>query len=82
MHSATSEEQLNEYFGQSAQTFEAERLFIHELSASLRSNQIEVTNKNLILAVIRFLETEEDVVKLDVYRSALERIVQQTPDDL
>lgn len=82
MHSATSEEQLNEYFGQNAQTFEAERLFIHELSASLRSNQIEVTNKNLILAVIRLLETEEDVVKLDVYRSALERIVQQTPDDL
>jgi len=41
-----------------------------------------VNNKNLILALIRMLETEDDVVKLDVYRSALELIVQKTPDDL
>jgi hypothetical protein len=36
----------------------------------------------MILALIRLLETEDDVIKLDVYRNALELIVQKTPDDL
>ncbi|SFR06007.1 MULTISPECIES: biofilm development regulator YmgB/AriR family protein [unclassified Enterobacter] len=82
MHRTTAEEQLNSYFGLSTQNFEAERLLINELSQELRNNQIDVSNKNLILALVRLLETEEDVVKLDIYRNALEHIVQKTPDDL
>lgn len=82
MHRSSAEEQLNSYFGQSTQNFEAERVLINELSQQLRQNQIEASNKNLILALIRLLETEEDVVKLDIYRNALEHIVQKTPDDL
>ncbi len=82
MHRTTAEEQLNSYFGQSTQNYEAERLLINELSQELRNNQIDVSNKNLILALVRLLETEEDVVKLDIYRNALEHIVQKTPDDL
>jgi len=76
MHRTTAEEQLNSYFGLSTQNFEAERLLINELSQELRNNQIDVSNKNLILALVRLLETEEDVV------NALEHIVQKTPDDL
>ncbi|WP_318389423.1 biofilm development regulator YmgB/AriR family protein [Enterobacter sp.] len=82
MHRTTAEEQLNSYFGLSTQNYEAERLLINELSQELRNNQIDVSNKNLILALVRLLETEEDVVKLDIYRNALEHIVQKTPDDL
>ena len=82
MHSATTEDHVNAYFDQSIQAFEAERALIKELAQNLKSNRIEVNNKNLILALIRLLETEEDVVKLDVYRNALELIVQKTPDDL
>lgn len=82
MHSATTEDHLNTYFDQGIQAFEAERVLIKELAQNLKSNRIEVNNKNLILALIRLLETEDDVVKLDVYRNALELIVQKTPDDL
>lgn len=82
MHSATTEEQLGTWFDQGSQAFEAERVLIKELAQTLKGNRIEVNNKNLILALIRLLETEDDVIKLDVYRNALELIVQKTPDDL
>lgn len=82
MHSATTEDDVNTYFDQSIQAFEAERVLIKKLAQNLKSNRIEVNNKNLILALIRMLETEDDAVKLDVYRNALELIVQKTPDDL
>lgn len=82
MHSATTEDDVNTYFDQGIQAFEAERVLIKKLAQNLKSNRVEVNNKNLILALIRMLETEDDVVKLDVYRNALELIVQKTPDDL
>jgi len=82
MHSATTEDHVNTYFDKGIQALEAERSLINELAQNLKSNRIEVNNKNLILALIRLLETEDDVVKLDVYRNALELIVQKTPDDL
>lgn len=82
MHSATTDDPLHAYFDQGIQAFEAERTLIKELAQNLKSNRIDVNNKNLILALIRLLETEDDVVKLDVYRNALELIVQKTPDDL
>ena len=82
MHSATTEDHVNTYFEPGIQAFEAERVLIKELAQTLKSNRIEVNNKNLILALIRLLETEESVVKLDIYRNALELIVQKTPDDL
>ncbi len=82
MHSATTEDTLNTWFDQGSQAFEAERSLIRGLAQNLKINRIEVNNKNLILALIRLLETEDDVIKLDVYRNALELIVQKTPDDL
>ncbi|WP_313572960.1 biofilm development regulator YmgB/AriR family protein [Pseudescherichia sp.] len=82
MHSATTEDTLNTWFDQGSHAFEAERTLIWGLAQNLKSNRIEVNNKNMILALIRLLETEDDVIKLDVYRNALELIVQKTPDDL
>ncbi|WP_144815668.1 biofilm development regulator YmgB/AriR family protein [Enterobacter sp. DE0047] len=82
MHSATTEDTLNTWFEQGSHAFEAERTLIRGLAQNLKSNRIEVNNKNMILALIRLLETEDDVIKLDVYRNALELIVQKTPDDL
>jgi hypothetical protein len=55
---------------------------IADLKKSIGRRKPDVHNKDLILALIQLLETEEDVVKLDVYRNALEIIVQKTPDDL
>ncbi|WP_338564888.1 biofilm development regulator YmgB/AriR family protein [Erwinia sp. E_sp_W01_6] len=40
-----------------------------------------VSNKAIILKLLERLETEQDVIMLDIYRNALEMIVQHTPDD-
>ncbi|MGP3592050.1 biofilm development regulator YmgB/AriR family protein [Vagococcus sp. WN89Y] len=82
MQTTTTEEQLNAYFGSKAQAYEAEKKVLNDLMHNLRLKQPEVSNKHLILALISLLETEDDVVKLDIYRSALEMVVQKTPDDL
>ncbi|KIS45724.1 biofilm development regulator YmgB/AriR family protein [Kosakonia radicincitans] len=82
MQTTTTEEQLNAYFGANARTYEAEREIIHDIMHNLRLNNVEVSNKHLILALIGLLETEDDVVRQDIYRNALELVVQKTPDDL
>jgi hypothetical protein len=40
------------------------------------------TNKDIILELLLRLETEQEIAKLDVYRSTLERVVHATPDDI
>lgn len=79
---ATTEEQLNAHFESTLHAFDVELKLIADLKNSIGRNKPDVQNKDLILALIQLLETEEDVVKLDVYRNALEIIVQKTPDDL
>jgi hypothetical protein len=39
-------------------------------------------NKDIILELLVRLETEKDMAKLEIYRSALERVVHATPDDI
>jgi len=82
MQTTTTEEQLNAYFGTKTQAYEAEKKVLSNLMHNLSLKQPEVSNKHLILALIDLLETEDDIVKLDIYRSALEMVVQKTPDDL
>lgn len=41
-----------------------------------------VTSKDVILKLIEKLEAESDVVMLDVYRNALEELLNYTPDEL
>jgi hypothetical protein len=78
----TTEEQLNAHFESTLHAFDVELKLIADLKKSIGRRKPDVHNKDLILALIQLLETEEDVVKLDVYRNALEIIVQKTPDDL
>ncbi|VVT49680.1 hypothetical protein UYSO10_2942 [Kosakonia radicincitans] len=82
MQTTTTEEQLNAYFGTDARTYKAEKEIIHEIMHNLQLKNVEVSNKHLILALIGLLETEDDVVRQDIYRNALELVVQKTPDDL
>lgn len=82
MQTPTTEEQLNAYFGANARAYAAEKEIIHDIMHNLRSKNVEVSNKHLILALIGLLETEDDAAKLDIYRNALELVVQKTPDDL
>lgn len=78
----TTEEQLNAHFESTLHAFDVELKLIADLKKSIGRKKPDVHNKDLILALIQLLETEDDVVKLDVYRNALEMIVQKTPDDI
>jgi len=82
MQSTTTEEQLNAFFGRDPHAFEAEEQLIAEITQSLRAHKADVSNKDLIFALIQLLEIEKDIVKLDIYRNALEMVVQKTPDDV
>ena len=52
------------------------------IRAALLARKSMATNKDIILELLTRLETETDMAKLDVYRSALERVVHATPDDI
>lgn len=83
MHSsATAQSQLNEYFQTAGNQFINERVVISEIRLELSARKDRITDKDIILALILRLECENDVVKQDVYRSALEMVVQRTPDDI
>lgn len=82
MQTTTTEEQFNAYFGVTARDEEAEKQVISTLLLNLRLQQRDVNHKYLILALIRLLETEDNPAMLEVYRNALERVVQKRPDDM
>lgn len=48
----------------------------------LSESKMNVSNKDLISALLEKLQLENDMVKLDIYRLALEIVVQGTPDDV
>lgn len=48
----------------------------------LAAVKLRVSNKDIILALLERLESEQDVVQLDIYRQALELIVQRVPEDI
>lgn len=82
MQTTTTEEQFNAYFGVTARDEEAEKQVISTLLSNLRLQQCDVKHKHLILALIGLLETEDNPAMLEVYRNALERVVQKRPDDM
>ena len=62
--------------------FSSERAVIGEIRAEIAKTKMRISNKDVILALILRLETEYDVVKQDIYRNALELILDRTPDDI
>lgn len=62
--------------------FEAERQIINDITRELRKIKSFVTNKDIILALIHCIEQEQDAIRNDIYRHALEQVVQRTPDDI
>jgi len=62
--------------------FEAEKQIINDITRELRKIKSIVTNKDIILALIHCIEQEKDAVRNDIYRLALEQVVQRTPDDI
>ena len=61
---------------------EAEKQIISDITRELRAIKSFVTNKDIILALIHCIEQEKDALRNDIYRNALEQVVQRTPDDI
>ncbi|ORM71600.1 biofilm development regulator YmgB/AriR family protein [Pantoea rwandensis] len=78
----TTESQLLDFFQTTGDQFLSERAIISEIRLELSARKIRISNKDIILALILRLECESDVIKQDIYRNALEIIVQRTPDDI
>ena len=78
----TMESQLLDFFHTTGEQFLSERAIIAEIRLELSAQKMRISNKDIILALILRLECENDVIKQDIYRNALEIIVQRTPDDI
>ncbi|QGR08691.1 biofilm development regulator YmgB/AriR family protein [Pantoea phytobeneficialis] len=75
------ESQLSVYLKSMDSQFVSEKAVLVEIYQDLSSRKAVVGNKDIIHSLLEKLETEKDVIKLDVYRQALEMVVQLTPDD-
>lgn len=82
MQITTTETDGSAFFKCDMHAFETEMQLISRIQQRIHAKKGVVYNKDLILALIQLIETETDVIKLDVYRNALEIVVQRTPDDL
>lgn len=80
--SVTAESQIFDYLNTSGDEYLSERKIISEIRSNFSGKKASVTNKDLILALIQHLECETDVTRQDIYRNALELVVQRTPDDI
>lgn len=75
------ETQLSVYLQSMDSQFVSEKAVLVEIYQDLSSRKAVVGNKDIIHSLLEKLESENDVIKLDVYRQALEMVVQLTPDD-
>ncbi|WAT02825.1 biofilm development regulator YmgB/AriR family protein [Rouxiella chamberiensis] len=82
LRTASTETKITEYLKGSETHSNNEIEAISSIYNSLYGNKKFVTNKDIILGLIEKLETESDPMKLDVYRQALEIVVDHTPDDI
>lgn len=78
----TEESQFTDYLNSTGAQFPDEKAVISSLLNELSMSKPFVNNKDIILGLLRKLETETDPLQLDIYRKALEMVVQRTPDDM
>ncbi|WP_313683789.1 biofilm development regulator YmgB/AriR family protein [Pantoea sp.] len=76
-----TESQLAVYLKSMDSQFVSEKAVLVEIYQDLSSRKTVVGNKDIIFSLLEKLETENDVIKLDIYRQALEMVVHLTPDD-
>lgn len=77
----TTTDLIDNYFRDNHQELLSEKNVVSELVDELAQAKKTVSNKEIISALIHKLDVEHEVVKLDIYRAALEIVLQATPDD-
>jgi homoaconitase/3-isopropylmalate dehydratase large subunit len=78
----SSESELNLYLKSLDKNSDAEFKAVDDIIEGFGRESQYITSKDVILKLIEKLETETDVVMLDVYRNALEELLNHTPDAL
>jgi len=82
IYNALTDNALSDYFRHAGDILAEESV---ALGAAIRNVIIageSINNKNIMLALIRRLESTEDVVQADVIRKTLEIVVSHTTDDI
>lgn len=72
---------LANFFCYSGDTMIEESVVLGEVAQALLDTGIQLTNKNLIIYLVKALECAEDVVQADIIRKTLEIVVSYTSDD-
>ena len=73
-----TESQISDYFMNSGTALTTEKQVIAAVHAELAHAKTHVSDKDIVLGLIHRLESERDVVKQDIYRQALEHVLQST----
>ncbi|MCC3703520.1 biofilm development regulator YmgB/AriR family protein, partial [Rouxiella badensis] len=76
-----SEFELLQYLESTEFTSTSEQEIISDAYYSIYQKKGAVTNKAIILLLLEQLEVEDDEVRKDIYRNALEIVVARTSDD-
>lgn len=77
----SAESAISDYFASQGARFEDEQQIIGAITSQHVLAHGHVTNKIIILQLIRMLETSENIIQQDVLRSALEIVLGRTEDD-
>ncbi|MGC0929131.1 biofilm development regulator YmgB/AriR family protein [Pantoea agglomerans] len=72
-----TESQISDYFMNSGTALTTEKQVIAAVHAELAHAKTHVSDKDIVLGLIHRLESERDVVKQDIYRQALEHVLQR-----
>ncbi|EFY7827698.1 hypothetical protein CNZ44_004415 [Shigella flexneri] len=62
--------------------FEVESSIINSIANEVLNPISFLSNKDIINVLLRKISSECDLVRKDIYRCALELVVEKTPDDL
>ncbi|MBW9463294.1 MULTISPECIES: biofilm development regulator YmgB/AriR family protein [Kluyvera] len=78
---ALSDKTLENFFARSGDTMAEETKLLGDLAQEMLDARMPLTNKNLIVCLIKSLECAEGVVQADIIRKTLEIVVSHTSDD-
>lgn len=76
-----SDKTLENFFSRSGETMAEETKLLGDVAQEMLEARMPLTNKNLIVCLIKSLECAEGVVQADIIRKTLEIVVSHTVDD-
>jgi len=78
---SSAEAELLNYFHSGGELFKPEVEVLERVIRNILTSGGHVSNKSIILCLIRELEGTSDTAQLDILRRTLEMVVGRTPDD-